>query len=839
MNRRLATVASLLLLVACQGDPPEPPKPSQGKQTPDEVTARPTAVVRLWRDLVPVESSSRPLSQESGEAWFEGAFDGSHLFHGARETREGVFSFEPFRPRGGQIRLTTSLARAMAYGGAVHGGEAMSVRLRVAPGRPTAIASEGAVAVVVELSEAFDPDSTMTRDDVLELLDPRRRASHVLNALMAEDPVEVGLEFVTDPSTHSIVIYLLSPQNDASQAHIFDSLSVRSLGLADYVAAGGEVRRVERLKGAAVPEAVTVELDRELRQALSAVPPASYAWDLLSGEGTRWLDLSLGVMPRDGSLEGAVRFRVEADGVELLSEERRAPRSVLDPSWADRKLELPAGTRRLLLSTEAIGADPPLAYLGHPTVLSRGLDERPHVVLISLDTLRPDRLGSYGAEPSWSPHLDGLAAEGIRYIDAYSTSSYTLPSHGSMLTGQYPAFHGAVDVTDSLDPSRSPMLAEMLAREGWVTAGFTGGGFVSADYGFSTGFDRYSHNDPVWATGTIRGEQLIETMSFERMPIRGELLDRYDVRAVEQWIGDHGDGPPFFLFLHTYIAHNYAPTEDWMERLDLIGNDADPAFQKPFNHKQRAAFNAGEESLRGLVYDQYMPYYDATVGMADDFVGRVLGALEEAGVSDRTMVVVTSDHGEEFGEQGYFGHGLSLTEEVTRVPLIARLPADQRGPAGQVETERLSLVDVSPWILDTVGLEPDPRMAVTPPLGPERASPPGRSSLVMELDNHRLRLSALRDDQWKLVVELARDGEALSEERLRLFDLDTGGEQRDEAEQRPEQVARLRAILASFHKLAQAVRPRGGGPVDLDALDPELRQQLEALGYLGGADDEQ
>lgn len=830
--------ALVLALGACAEDTaptPEAPVP-ESSPAPTHVSS----VLRLWRDLVPVEVSTRSPAQDGGELWFEAAFDGSQLFHSLDETREGVFRFAPFRPRGGQLKVAASQARAMAYGAPVRGGQAMSVRMRMSPGRPQTRVTEGAVAVLLELSEPFDPEQTLTREEIGKLLDPRRRASYVVKALLGSEAVDLRTDFVTDPSTVALVIYLLSPLNDPSQTHLFHSVSVHQVGLADHVAAGGAVHRVSRLKEAASSAAVAVMLDREERKALLAVPPASFAWDLLPSAGPRRLELSLGLRPRDANQKGGVEFRVQVDGVELLSEARRAPDSLEQPAWEDVLIDLPAGARRLVLSTEAAGDDPPLAFFGNPTLLTLGQDERPNVVLISLDTLRPDRLGCYGAAPSWSPHLDALAAEGLRYESAYSTSSYTLPSHGSMLTGQYPAFHGAVDVADALDPERSPALADLLGRAGWQTAAFTGGGFVSPSYGFGTGFDRYSDNDPVWATRTVRGQQLIGTMSWERTPIRAELLERYNGDAVQGWIEDHGDGPPFFLFLHTYIAHNYAPDQDWMAKLGLLGNDTDPAYEQPFNHKQRGAFNAGELALKQTVYEQYMPYYDATVGMADEFVGGVLAALERAGVADNTLVVVTSDHGEEFGEHSQFGHGLSLTEEVTRVPLIARLPAALRGAAGRVETQAVSLVDVAPWILSVVGVEADPRMAIAPPLGPQRSSPPGRDTLVLELDNHRLRTSAVRDHDLKLVLELAREGEVLTQEQVRLYDLSQPeAEHSDLAAARPEDVARLRSILDGFHELAQAVRPRDGEPVDFSSLDPDLRQQLEALGYLQRRDDDE
>ena len=834
-------LASLGLTIACDdgrsgtGQIAGADSPVSGEAGPS--TAGTPGLLRLWRDLTPVEHASRAPGAEAGQPWWP---DQASPWLRVVEHDDGSFGYAPLTAPGsglppGGLRLSAADGRGLATGGPVRGGQAFGVSLTVRSEGAGDMPLSWPVLVVVERAEPFDPAETLDPDQVLAMLDPRKQASHVLTAELAVAPVTLRAEFLTDPSTRALAVYLLAPDAEWGHALRVEAFSLERFREADAVARGGEVRRMQRLPDATLPEAVRVPLDREERQALLAVPPARFVWELPPGDDARRMECALGVMPRDGALPGAVRFVLEADGERLFERERRGPASLEEPAWLDVAVALPAGARRIVWRTEPVGDDPPLAFLGHPAVTSNAPDPRPNVVLISLDTLRPDRLGCYGARPSHTPRLDALAAEGLRYARAYSTSSYTLPSHGSMLTGQYPAFHGAVDVTDALDPQHSPLLADLLARAGYLTAGFTGGGYVSTQYGFGTGFDRYSHNDPVWAVDGVRGRQLMQTMSWERTPIRPELLRRYDAGAIERWIGEHADGPPFFLFLHTYIAHNYAPDAKWLGRLGLLGREGEPDFERPFNHKERVRFNEGEQALHDAVYEQYMPYYDATVGMADDFVGRVIDALAAAGLDDDTLLVVTSDHGEEFGEHGFYGHGESLYEAVTHIPFVARLPAAQAGQPGRVVDEPLSLVDVAPWILSVVGMEPDPRMAVRPPLGPERLSPPGRSTLVMELDNHRYRMSAVRVGDLKLLVDLGRDGQDYEQPRETLFDVVADPDERDDRlASDTKDAARLRTILERFHALAELVRPRSGGALDLDLLDPEMRKTLEALGYLQG-----
>jgi arylsulfatase A-like enzyme len=408
-----------------------------------------------------------------------------------------------------------------------------------------------------------------------------------------------------------------------------------------------------------------------------------------------------------------------------------------------------------------------------------------------------------------------------------------------MFTGQYPAVHGAVDISDRLDAERSPFLARQLAREGYVTAAFTGGGYVATAYGFAPGFDRYGHNDPVWAVDGVRGRQLIETVSWELLPMQLPLLRRYATPMVAGWLERQSDGVPFFAFLHTYIAHNFAPDRTRLEAHGLLGEDGE---EQPFDHRERVRYNEGllpdTPEVRERIRRQYLPYYDATIAMADEFVGEVLDALDRAGLADRTMVVVTSDHGEEFGEHAFFGHGESLYESNVRIPLLVRMPlgADGSRPRGVVE-QPISLVDLAPWILRTTGTEVDPRMSARPPLGPDRADPPGRGTVVMELDTRASgeprRLGAVREGALKLHV--------LREGSVRGLPEAAGGVAYDLAadpdEQRP--LPAVPPALEPVHDLLDVLRAAAEalGPIgdfDLRELPAEVRETLEQLGYIGG-----
>jgi arylsulfatase A-like enzyme len=202
-------------------------------------------------------------------------------------------------------------------------------------------------------------------------------------------------------------------------------------------------------------------------------------------------------------------------------------------------------------------------------------------------------------------------------------------------------------------------------------------------------------------------------------------------------------------------------------------------------------------------------------------VGRVLDAIERAGVKDDTLVLVVADHGEEFGEHDFFGHGQTLYEEAVHIPLIARLPAGADGPPpGSVSDPLVSLADVAPWILRLCGLQPDPRMHVEAPLGPDQLSPPGRSRLWIELDTHIARLSALREGGLKL---------------HQLYDGRNRGLPGVPAA-RSAEAARLEADLDRFHDFTEAIHPRRTQSApDLNSLSPQRRLQLLGMGYFGSA----
>ena len=432
--------------------------------------------------------------------------------------------------------------------------------------------------------------------------------------------------------------------------------------------------------------------------------------------------------------------------------------------------------------------------------------QRPNVVLVSIDTLRADRLGPYGYARATSPTLDRrLADEGVVFDQAWSQSPKTTPSHMTMLTSLYPSVHGVPlwegrGAAPSLNP-RVTTLAEALKDAGYATAAFTAGGHMHRDRGFAQGFDVYKH-----------GDQLRRTLAW---------LDAHPRR-------------PFFLFFHTYEVHDpYVPPPEVAARFaaDPVPAIADAAAKVrrgvggwPRAHK---LFWAPVDAHDPRHVRYLSDLYDAGIARMDgSTLSALLDRLDTLGLADRTLVVFTSDHGEAFQEHGTFLHE-DLHAETLHVPLVIRFP--RWLPNGRHVDAPVGLVDVAPTILDLLFLPPLPQAQgrSLKALSEDTDDPPPPEPVFAEHGDPasgRL-LESVRADGWTLV----RDGDT-----MHLYDARTDpGEAHDLAAAEPVRVAALGAALARWHddnaRLAPRWQPRAGDSV---APSKHTIDQLRALGYV-------
>jgi arylsulfatase A-like enzyme len=294
-----------------------------------------------------------------------------------------------------------------------------------------------------------------------------------------------------------------------------------------------------------------------------------------------------------------------------------------------------------------------------------------NLVLISIDTLRSDRLGAYGYGRDTSPNIDALARESTVFERAVTPAPWTLPAHVSMFSGTYPHGHGVVQAKNNKISPSTTLLTEYLKARGYFTVGITGGAYVSHSYGFDRGFDVYLEPDKRKRATNIIGASVEQA--------------RNELEKVKP-------GQPFFLFFHNYDVHcPYFPPKSYQGMFNSDG--ALPAE----DGCGAALVNPADKGRALFISDRY----DESIRSVDDGIQGLLAYLRSRRDYEQTVIILTSDHGEEFLEHGRIGHKESLHRELLFVPLIVHVP---HSPPQRVE-EHVSLIDILPTALDLLGLE--------------------------------------------------------------------------------------------------------------------------------------
>jgi arylsulfatase A-like enzyme len=414
------------------------------------------------------------------------------------------------------------------------------------------------------------------------------------------------------------------------------------------------------------------------------------------------------------------------------------------------------------------------------------------VVLISIDTLRPDHLGAYGYPRATSPTLDRLAAEGVLFEVAVSTSPWTLPAHASLFTGLHPHRHGVRTDRQRLAPG-AQTLAALLQRVGFDTAAVVNHLFVGRRHGLDQGFD-----------------------FFRRVPEPGALPSAVADQALA-WLDGRADDPdPFFLFLHFYDVHSDYEARASSEA--LFASDYDGPLDGSTD--QLLEVIAGEREIGERDARHLVDLYDAGVRQTDGEIARIVARLAERGGLDRVLLVVTSDHGEEFLEHGGVLHARTHYEELLRIPLILRGPGI---PAGVRVGEPVSIVDVAPTLLAQLGIAGDPSDGRDlSPLWSGDAGAAGERFVYADGDRSNAlenELASIRGPRFKLIHDRVGGGNAL-------FDLsEDPGEQRNRAAEQPERAAALERQLREFLTAGGSDAPSAA------PLSPDEAARLRALGY--------
>ncbi len=430
-----------------------------------------------------------------------------------------------------------------------------------------------------------------------------------------------------------------------------------------------------------------------------------------------------------------------------------------------------------------------------------------NVILISVDTLRADRLSRSGYGFETTPNIDRFAKKSVVFTNAHSQSSWTTPSHASLFTSLYPS---VLNLRHWPDPGKiSPKaytLAELLRDRGYAAAGFLEAGLVSSKFGFNQGFAPYKQG-------------------FKHI--------HESVPACLEWIDGHL-ADRFFVFLHTYDVHRYEPPEEFDGRFT---DRYEGGVAKGKELRQRIQKFKNQDFLKSLDVEdrrRIVALYNESLLYVDSWLGRLFDGLEARGLMKNTIVILVSDHGEEFWDHGHTGHGYTSFEEMLHVPVIIYHP-DM--PSGRKD-DLIGLIDIPPTVAEMVG-------------APVRPEWQGRSffSLLRGLEGKGRRLCfaegghrsheghagrhSVREGQWKLIRLIPSNKEKHLKIENRLYDIANDPKERtDVSAEFPAVFQRLKRVLDAWQKTNRA-RSRNYRALE-SGIDPETKKQLEDLGYTGG-----
>ena len=416
-------------------------------------------------------------------------------------------------------------------------------------------------------------------------------------------------------------------------------------------------------------------------------------------------------------------------------------------------------------------------------------EDRPNIVLLTADALRADHLGCYGYDRDTSPVLDEFATESIRFTNAYSVSSHTREAVPALLTGKYPDVAIGSDYRLATDT-----IASTLSKAGYATAGFHSNPFVSRAYGFDRGFDTFDDDLHL-------GQHKLIALAQRAID---KLRNRHYARADEinerslDWIDAQPDDEPVFLWNHYMDTHGpYEPPGEYATLYadrELSGREAQSLYQRAIDDPDSIT-----DEERELLID----LYDAEIRYNDEHIGAFLDALRDRDLLEESVVIVSADHGDAFGEHGYYEHPRYLHDEITHVPLFMRLPD---GSSRTVETPA-STLDIVATIEGIIGGEPEFSL-----LHPSVDDREVYSQARGEDDHSHLRRYAVRTREEACVCER---------------DTETGDIRNVTPPDSP-----LRSTLEAH--IEERVQAKAGNtPTDEagDDVDEEIEQRLDALGY--------
>ena len=416
----------------------------------------------------------------------------------------------------------------------------------------------------------------------------------------------------------------------------------------------------------------------------------------------------------------------------------------------------------------------------------------PGIILISLDTVRADHLSCYGYKRPTCPTLDKIASNGICFLDASATSPWTLPSHGSMLTGFYPShlgLHGTYDY--QAIPQDVETIASVLSKKGYSTAAFINSFFVSEKFAFDKGFDKFVY---------VPEDQKPQGAA----PVINKL--------AEKWVSKHKN-EPLFLFLHYFDPHSDYVSQPEYRKLFLSPYDG----PVDGTTAQLVFYRAGRFAMDQNDVKHLVELYDAEVRQLDSQLKNLFEFLDRLGLLENNYLMITADHGEEFLDHGGVLHGKTHYQEIIRIPLIISGPGIPKGLRIQTPA---SLVDIMPTVMDILSVNTQVKFDgynLRPLWTKDSGELPDR--LIFSENDHDNLKRSVRYKQYKLHYDL-------TSKAGRLYNLAVDpGEQIDIAGEQINVFRSLYSKLESFMKKSRKARK-------VESISPEELEKLKSLGYL-------
>ncbi len=537
--------------------------------------------------------------------------------------------------------------------------------------------------------------------------------------------------------------------------------------------------------------------------AVLALAAAALPWVALGGYH---LERRWGIHPADLLTARALRLNLAYLGLCALA---LVALGWLLLRW--RRRGVPRPRRRWAIATAAAAAAAALALAlaWRAGAGPDGAKPRPDVLVLLIDALRRDHVSAYGHPRPTTPAIDALAADGVLFRDAVAASTFTKSSIASLFTGRFPYQHGVYWGSRRLDdgtvvadllPRSEATLAEALGERGWLTRAWVQNSHLVERMGFAQGFVDY--RDSQGAIGRIH-------------------------RGAFRFLRGPGRRYPYFAYLHYIDLHDPYRPEPPYDRMFGDGGDPYEGIDLDRWSAYLEAVRRGEVMVEPERIERLRAAYDGELRAIDDEVGRLFAELKRLGLYDQTLIVVTSDHGDGFGEHGFIAHSTVPYEELVRVPLIVKLPGGRF--AGSEVAEQVRLVDVLPTVLAAVGVEPPAGVAGCNllPLLRGGGLPEECAEAVIEIaEPGAYPIAAVRTGRLKYIHHQHRGDE--------LYDLAADPGERSDllapaAGDLPAELAAEAEDLRLTALTAVAARGARGNQVELDEA---LIRELRALGYI-------